>query len=120
MQTGPDPRRRASLQPHRAVGVLRPYKPHRLATAFELAGSHREFLHAPLSLCKAIGLQWTLPAKRFACQADRGAQIHHALRVARHGLGVRVFIGHQFLRQSPQRALLRCLRQIALKGQQAG
>ena len=62
VQPRPDARRRPSLQPYRATGILRPQEPERLAAALELAAAHRKRLHCARSVCAAICLQWALAA----------------------------------------------------------
>ncbi|MCY1205632.1 hypothetical protein D9M72_171850 [compost metagenome] len=118
MQPRPDALGRPLLQPHAPLRVARQQHPQRLGAALELARLHRVALGRALAQAHAARVHRADHAAGLARQADRGAQVHQALRVVRHRLALAV--RRQQLRgEVPQRALLRRRRHVAVEAEHA-
>ena len=120
MQAGPHTGRRSFVQPHGSVYGLRPQQPNGLGAALERAGAHRVALRVTRRCGCAILPHRAGRAVGLLGQAHCSAQVHHALRITRHGSGG-IFARRQQLRGCvPQGPHIRTLRQVGIKTQHAG
>ena len=112
-QPCPHARGRALHEPA-ALALHQPQQRMRALVSFELARLHRVALRLALRACHALARDGALRAQRRTRQAQRGAEVHQALRVARH-----VVLRQQLLRLLPQRAFLRGHGQVPVKAEHA-
>ena len=105
VQPRPNPCLRSALQPQAPCRVALQQQPPRMRTALDLARAHRVLRRVALFVCGAHRLQRAQHAGGRLRRADAGAQIHHALRVARH-VGGQIVDRQQLIGQRPELALV--------------